>query len=222
MDLEAIIREITQEVYSRLAGGEAPVASSKAVDKSEVVYAQMDPHLKLKDVENACHHAVEKRYKTVLLPQWFVGYAHDILGNADVKVATVVGLPGGTTSTFAKYAETKQAVSNGAKVVVIPANMEMLKRGEFAQDKGDLADSLVPTRNKAQACTLIEADALAQDKLVPAAEACLASGVQCVLLSGATADSVRALRSKNMPVGVYGGADSFNQLGVVCHVTSRA
>jgi len=214
MDLEAIIREITQEVYSRLAGKEAaaPVASSKAVDKSDVVYAQMSAQLKLKDVENACHHAVEKRYKTVLIPQWFVAYARDILGNADVKIGTVVGLPTGTTSSFAKYAETKQAVVSGAKLVVIPANMEMLKKGEYAQAKGDLSESLIPTKNKAQAYALLDASELSQDKLVPAAEACMASGVQCVLVAGATADSVRALRSKNIPVGIYGGNDSFNHL----------
>lgn len=219
MDLEAIIKEITQEVYSRLAN-EGEVKSSKALAPSDVIYAVMGIHTTLKDVEAACHNAVSKKIKTILLPQWFVSYAHDILGNADVNVATIVGLPGGTTSVFAKYAEAKQAVANGAKLVIIPMNTELLKKGDFEAAKADLSEAMTPMHNKAQVSALIDA-AIPKDALVKAAETAVGCGVQFVLLANATDESVRALRVKNLPVGIYGGMDSFNQLGALCHVTSR-
>ena len=175
--------------------------------KSKALYTFMDVDATIQRIKSVCESAKAGGYTTVVLPQWFVQYASELLGDS-AAVGTVVGLPGGMTSTYAKYAEAKQAVQNGARVLIIPMNMEYLAQSDFARAQNDLTEAMAPCKEKAKVYALIESGRLSPASLQKAAGACANSGVDCVLLSRVCGGHVAKEELNAMAsvkrIGIYG------------------
>ena len=171
MDLDALIAQITDEVCSRIENeGAAQVNSSDIAGFME--YTQMDPSMKIEDVERMCSVAKQKSFASVCVSQWFVAYAKEQLSGTDVKVCTSVGLPGGNSATAAKYAEVKEAVKNGADEVEIPINMTLLEKGDLEALKNDLEEAMVPANEKAVVKAVVEIGDISADKRTAAIAEC--------------------------------------------------
>lgn len=223
MELEELISRITDEVYNRLQtegnpppGGQRPSAARypetavrAGTVRAGVIGVCMDPKSTIKAIEAACDEAKSKHMELLLVPQWFTEYACSLLKGTEVEAATLIGLPGGETSSFAKYAETKQAVANGAKTVVIPVNMRLCKMGDMDAAKQDFAESLVAAKGKARVFALIEAGETGRVSLQDLARMCSSCGAECVLLSYLTggrpnANDISAIAPSGTAVGLYG------------------
>lgn len=217
MDMEAIIQRITDEVYAKLQESMGPQganalggAAHGAHGGISSIATAMRTDSKLADILAACKRASAQGMDALCVPQWFVETAVSNLP-ACVKVATIVGLPGGQTSSFAKYAEAKQAVVAGASVLLVPLNMKYCKADAWESVQADLKDTLTATKGKAQAMVLIEADMLTQPQLQHAAKVCKDSGVQTVLLSYVTGGApstahITAVRQAGLEAGVFGAS----------------
>ena len=72
------------------------------------MYVHMEPQSTLDELKAACRRAAEAQCAAICVPQWFVAPAAEELKDTELEVLTIVGLPGGTTSSFAKYAEAKR------------------------------------------------------------------------------------------------------------------
>ncbi|MBQ7475443.1 MAG: hypothetical protein IJS78_05930 [Clostridia bacterium] len=149
----------------------------------------LDPKADVGAVKEACAAAKEGGYEYICLPQWFVSFAKAELEGSAVGVATILGLPGGTTSPYAKFAEAKQAILAGAALIIFPVNMALLEAGDFAAAKADLDTALVACKIESgkksgvKTAALIDGEKLGTDALRRAAENCVASGVGSVMIA---------------------------------------
>lgn len=230
MDIEQIIKRVAEEVYQKIRAEEQTSDGAAGIGGEEWILARMRPDMSFDAMKSACAEVKTSKARTLCIPQWFVADAAETLKGSGVKVATVVGLPGGTTSSFAKYAEVKQAVTAGAEVIIIPANMQLCQMSEWGAAKNDLAESMTPCKDRAAVYALLEVDALSCDQLGTAAEMCASCGVDAVLLSavvgGRVSDAqVQAVRQKGVCVGVYGGVSAstkadYEKAGARCFAAS--
>jgi len=214
-DIEQIIKSVAEEVYQKLQaeGGAAPAVKSAGSGNHKIL-VRMNPSMKIDEVKAACEEAKRANVCALCIPEWFVDFACAQLKGSNVKVATVVGLPMGTTSTWAKYAEVKLAVQAGATEIIIPINMTLAAAGDWDGVKKDLADSMTLCDQKAGALALIEVDSLSCDQIEKAAETAMACGVESVLISavvsGGVTEAQIASAKKKAVVGVFGGVTSSN------------
>lgn len=83
------------------------------------------------EVEQLCTEALQYQFKSVCIPSFIVKKAHGLLANSSVKVCTVVGFPLGNSSTFAKEAETRFAVEQGADEIDMVINQSAIFSGDW-------------------------------------------------------------------------------------------
>lgn len=234
MDVEEIIKRVADEVYAKIREEEAS-STGRSVSGSnsgeEWILSKMNTSMSFEEMKRACDSVKSSKAKTICLPQWFLNDASAALKGSGKKLATIVGLPGGTTSSFAKYAEAKQAVVAGADVVMIPVNMTECALGEWGTAKNDLAESMVPCKGKAAVYALLEVDSLSCDQLATTAEMCASCGVDKIMLSAVVGGSVsdqqiQAVKKAGACVGVYGGVSNSNvgeyqRAGASCFASSQ-
>lgn len=153
------------------------------------VYYSMDPKADIGAVKTACEAAKDGGYEYVCLPQWFVSFAKDSLAGSGTDVATIISLPGGTTTPFAKFAEAKQAIVNGAGLIMFPVNMALCEAGDYAAAKSDLDTALVATKIESgkksgvKSAALIDGAKLGPDALREVVSFCAASGVGSIVIA---------------------------------------
>lgn len=206
-----MINQIAQEVLRQIKTMQdsAPVSSAGSV--GGVLLSDMRPGAKVADIKQLLEAARRKNCFGVCIPQWFISVAKESLVGTNVKIATIVGLPEGTNSPLAKYAEIKQAVVNGIDIVMVPVNMDYAKAGDTKAVAKDFAESITASRGKAVSAAIVEVSGMDNLKLAACADALAAAGADAIILSciaGAkvTADMVAAVKSKGYKVGVIGGA----------------
>lgn len=214
MDREILISTITQEVLRQMQAmqGSQSVASSQptAVSMDGILLSDMRPGVKLTEIQQLLAKAKANNCG-LCVPQWFIWNVKENLEGSKIKIATIVGLPEGTNSPLAKYAEIKQAVGFGVNMVLVPVNMDMCRAGDIKGVQKDLAESITASRGKAEAAAIIEVKDLNTRTLTDAALGCVAVGADGVMLSAITGGSVnpaavRDLKAKGIKVGVIGGA----------------
>ena len=154
----------------------------------KILYS-MDPKADIAAVRKKCAEGKEGGYEFVCLPQWFVSTAAEELKGSAVKPATILSLPGGTTMPQSKFAEAKQAILNGAGLIIFPVNMALCEAGDFAGAKADLDTALVACKiesgRKSGALTaaLIDGEKLDAEGVRGAVGFCAASGVGTIFVA---------------------------------------
>lgn len=169
----------------------------------ELIYEYMNPKSTLVQVQEACEKTLAAHCAGICVPQWFVSTAKQALNGA-AKVITIVGLPGGTTSSFAKYAEAKQAIANGADGVIVTVNMDLCAAGDFAAAKNDLIASMAPAKKHDCAAAILDAAALSGEQLMEAGKLCMDAGVKTVYVANACDACIGALLAAGVNAGTFG------------------
>ena len=211
-----MINLITQEVLKQFQASQSsssPASSPVPATGEGTLLAELRPSAKVADVKRLVEAARQYQNFAICIPQWFVDFAKTELAGASTKVATIVGLPEGTSFPLAKYAEIKQAVAAGADIVMVPVNMDFCRAGDLNKVQKDLAESLTASKGKIPAAAIVEVAGLDKNALVDAAAACVAAGAEVVVLSaiaGGSVDTevVKAVKAKGIKVGVIGGASN--------------
>ena len=149
-----MINQIAQEVLRQMKAmqGSASVGSASA---GGVLLSDMRPGAKVSEIKHLLGVARQRDCFGVCIPQWFISVAKETLVGTNVKIATIVGLPEGTNSPLAKYAEIKQAVVNGIDIVMVPVNMDYAKEGNTKAVAKDFAESITASRGKAKSAAII-------------------------------------------------------------------
>ncbi len=217
--MEDIIKKITEEVYRNLSAAQGSIPATgrqgQSVLGSAYELVKMDPHASLRDIDEACAAAKSKGYAALCVPQWFVDQAAQKLGGS-VKVNTIISLPGGTTSTYAKYAEVNEAVKNGANEITIPVNMDLIKQNRLSDARNDLETAMITAAatEGVSVKALLEADVVTSPALAQAVKMICDCGIKHIVLSfvmsNAKADSgvitdVIAACAGKADVAVLGG-----------------
>lgn len=168
------------------------------------MYVYMNPAAKLQQTTDVCSKAVADHCVAVCVPQWFVSTAAEALAGSGVKTATILGLPGGTTSTAAKQAEAKYAIASGASLLIIPANMNLYAKGISSAVKNDLVSAAAPAKKSAEVISLIDAEGLTAIDVNAIADICIQSGATSVLVANATQAVMEQLKQSGIPSGSFG------------------
>ena len=170
------------------------------------MYVHMAPQSTLDGLTAACDQAVRTACEALCVPQWFVAPAAAELKGKGVAVATIVGLPGGTTSSFAKYAEAKQAVANGAEIVIVPMNQALCSTDASAA-KNDFVASAAPVKKHGKRLlTLLDAASLTAEQAVDAAKLAIDAGAELALIANADNALMEKLTQEKIPAGTFGKA----------------
>jgi deoxyribose-phosphate aldolase len=151
------------------------------------------------DIEKFCAEAREKNYRAVCVNGSRVELARELLEEANVQVAALVGFPLGTNDSDAKRYETEVAVDSGAQEIEFVINIGRLKDGDrqfILREMRDIAEAADERSVKA----ILETHLLTRDEKILACQFALDSGIHFVVTStdfhapAVTVDDVKLLR----------------------------
>lgn len=105
-------------------------------------YAMLKPDSLQKDIEQLGKKAIEKSFKAICIPPYFVDFASNAFANSTLKIATVVGFPLGYSTTPVKIEEIKKALTDGAHEIDAVINICAVKSGNWNYVANEI-DSMV-------------------------------------------------------------------------------
>lgn len=164
-----------------------------------------------------CAEAREYKFASVCVNPYWVSTAAEALKGSSVNVCTVIGFPLGATTSFAKAAETRDAIANGADEVDMVINIGALKAGDDDAVRGDVAAVVGAAGGRLVKC-IIEAAMLTDEEVVRACRLAVEGGVDYVKTStgfgpgGATVHHVEIMRKtvgNDIGVKASGGIHDF-------------
>ena len=172
------------------------------------------------DIKRLCDQAKKYGFWSVCVNPIYVSIATEILGDAPVKVCSVVGFPLGANASEVKALEAERAVNDGASEIDMVINIGALKSRDYELVKEDIRK--VVKRAKARKDTvvkvIIETGLLTEDEKVLACKLVKESGADFVKTStgfnapGATVHDVKLMRSAagpNFGVKASGGIRTY-------------
>ena len=146
-----------------------------------------------------CAEARQYKFASVCVnPTWVATVAGELQGSG-VKTCTVIGFPLGATTSFAKAAETRDAIANGADEVDMVINIGALKAGEDRLVEDDVRAVVQAAGGRLVKC-IIEAAMLSDEEVVRACQLAVKGGIDFVKTStgfgpgGATVHHVALMR----------------------------
>lgn len=127
------------------------------------------------EIQKICEEAIEYETASVCIPASYVKRIHDTYGDK-INICTVVGFPLGYSTTSAKLAETKQALSDGANEIDMVINIAEVKNGNYEYVTDEIRALKEMTGDKVlkviiETCYLTEEEKIAMCKAVTEAGA---------------------------------------------------
>ena len=95
-----------------------------------VDHTDLRPDARWADIKNLCDDAIRYGTASVCIPAAYVRRAKEYV-EGKMKICTVVGFPGGYTTTAAKVFEASDAIGNGADEIDMVINIGWAKDGYF-------------------------------------------------------------------------------------------
>lgn len=203
MDIEKIVREITNEVLKEVQGS-APAATGKpGMDRS---YAKYMDHTVLKPdtvrstVKRFCDEAREWQFASVCVNPTHVKYVASQLKGSGVKTCCVIGFPLGANTPFIKAAEAMETVKNGAEEVDMVINIGALKDKDYDLVYRDIKAVVDAAHPQALVKVIIETCFLTDEEKVRACELAKQAEADFVKTStgfgpgGATVEDIRLMK----------------------------
>lgn len=164
-----------------------------------------------------CKEARECSFASVCVNPVWVSTVAEALCGSSVKTCTVIGFPLGAATSFAKAAETRDAVANGADEIDMVINVGYLKGGMDEAVEKDVR-AVVDAAGGRLVKVIIEAAMLTDEEVVRACKLSVAGGADFVKTStgfgpgGATVHHVALMREtvgKDIGVKASGGIRDF-------------
>lgn len=101
-------------------------------------HSLLKPILTDKEIIDGCKLAHKYQVASVCVRPSDVKLAAEILNKSAVRVTTVIGFPHGTTTSFSKLQEAKEAIANGAIELDVVINIGKMKSGAYDYVAADL------------------------------------------------------------------------------------
>jgi len=152
-------------------------------------------------VEVLCKEAIEYNFAAVCVNPYHVKFCKEILKDADIKVATVVGFPLGANTKEVKAYETIDAINNGADEIDMVINIGAMKDQDYFTVKEDIKSVVEAAKGKAIVKVIIETCLLTDEEKIKACELSMEAGAEFVKTStgfstgGATYEDVKIMKS---------------------------
>lgn len=222
MDINEIIRQVTEEVCAKFDGGRtalvadgeySPAAMAKYID-----HTILKPEASINDVRKVCDEAKKYNFASVCVNPSYIRFVAGNLEGSGVTPCCVVGFPLGATTPESKAGETANAVQDGAKEVDMVINIGAIKSGDWKLVARDIEAVVNAASGRAIVKVIIEACLLTDEEKVKACAVSKMAGAHFVKTStgfstgGATVEDVRLMRQTVGPdIGVKasGGVKTF-------------
>jgi len=204
MDINEIVKQVTEEVYRRL--GEKPEAAAESSEYSPAAMAKYIDHTILKpaasieDVRKICDEAKKYKFASVCVNPSYIKFVAEVLSGSGVTPCCVVGFPLGASTPEAKANEAGDAAVNGAKEVDMVINVGAIKSNDWALVKRDVEGVVNATKGRAIVKVIIETCLLTDEEKVKACTVSKLAGAHFVKTStgfstgGATVADVKLMR----------------------------
>ena len=165
-------------------------------------------------VAKICEEALEHKFASVCVNQYYTKFVAEKLKGSDVKVCTVVGFPLGMSDTRVKAFETKAAIEDGAGEVDMVINVGALKDRKYDYVLNDIKTLKEVCGKDVVLKVIIETCLLTEEEKEKACELSKEAGADFVKTStgfstgGAKAEDVALMRrtvGETMGVKASGG-----------------
>lgn len=202
-----------------------PAVDWKSVAKT-IDHTALKPDATRAVIEQLCREALEYGFYSVCVQPCNIALSCSLLRGSNVKVATVIGFPQGSTLTTAKRFEAWQALLAGADELDMVINVGALKSGDAEYVKNDLrAVTRVAHERAGVVKVILETSLLTREEKVRVCELAAAAHADFVKTStgfaggGATVEDIALMRSVVGPDvgvkasgGIRTGADALAML----------
>lgn len=219
MDIDAIIRQITEEVLKAIGSEQAkPSADEPARIAQMIDHTLLKPNAKREDVKKVCDEALKYGFASVCVNPSYIGFVADQLKGSKVAPCCVIGFPLGATLPEVKAFETETAITNGAKEIDMVINIGAVKSGEWDLVKKDIERVVWASRGRALVKVILETCLLTKEEIVQACQVSKQAGVDFVKTStgfstgGALVEDVKLMRDTvgpNIGVKASGGVRDY-------------
>lgn len=184
----------------------------------------LKPDFLTRDIEDGCALALKYDVATVCIRPMDVALTARLLEGSNVKVATVIGFPHGTTTTVAKVAESIDAIRNGAIELDMVLNISALLSGDYDLVERDIRAVVEASKEQlleASVKVIFETAYLNDELIVRACQLSEAAGADYVKTStgfaheGATLHNVHLMKKTvgdRLKVKSSGGVRTLDQL----------
>ncbi len=187
-----------------------------------IEHTALKPIVTQEDIENLVSEAKEYQFAGVCVPPYWVRKAKRDVGNAGIKVVTVVGFPLGYHKSEVKLKEIESAMRDGANELDVVVNISAIKTKAFPWVKIEFAQFAQFIHEREGILKVIlETAYLTEDELKRTAEVCIDAGVDYLKTStgfapeGANAGIVRMLRElapQSVGIKASGGIQTLAQV----------
>jgi deoxyribose-phosphate aldolase len=232
MNLDVLIKQITEEVIAKLGAGNgnapadafSPASLAKFID-----HTLLKPEASQEQVRKVCDEAKKYRFASVCVNPNHIGFVAQQLEGSGVAPCVVVGFPLGATMPEVKAAETSAVIMMGAKEVDMVVNIGAIKSGDWNLVKRDIEAVVSAAKGRALVKVIIETCLLTDEEKVRVCTISKQAGADFVKTStgfstgGATVEDIVLMRKTVGPdVGVKasGGVKDYN--GAVAMIKAGA
>jgi deoxyribose-phosphate aldolase len=206
MDINEIVRQVTEEVYRRLeeqpqAAAATPGQENSPADMAKYIdHTILKPAASIEDVRKICDEAKKYKFASVCVNPSYIKFVADVLSGSGVAPCCVIGFPLGACTPEAKANEAGDAAINGAKEVDMVVNVGAIKSNDWALVKRDIEGVVNAVRGRAIVKVIIETCLLTDEEKVKACTVSKLAGAHFVKTStgfstgGATVADVKLMR----------------------------
>jgi deoxyribose-phosphate aldolase len=173
---------------------------------SMIDHSLLKPNLTDDEIVEGCKIADKYQVASVCVRPADVMLAKEILKQSKVLVSTVIGFPHGSTTTYTKLEEAKEAIKNGAVELDMVLHIGKLKSGKYDYVKEDIKTVVEYAHSKSVKVKVIfENCFLTETEIIKACEICNEIGVDWVKTStgygtgGAEDKDIKIMRKYSKP-----------------------
>lgn len=179
----------------------------------KIDHTLLKPDATRADLVKLCEEAAKYGFASVCINTTWVPLAVQLLKGTKVMTICVVGFPLGAATSYAKAAETREAIANGAAEIDMVVNIGRLKSGEHEAVYDDIR-AVVEAASGRPVKVILETHLLTREQKIAACAISKSAGAAFVKTStgfsggGATEDDIRLMRSvvgADMGVKASGG-----------------
>ncbi|MBS1744286.1 MAG: deoxyribose-phosphate aldolase [Bacteroidetes bacterium] len=150
----------------------------------------LSPTATIADIESLCSEAKQYQVAAVCVPPMFVKKAKELIGEMNIKVATVIGFPYGYNAIEGKLAETVLAIVDGADELNVMINHIALKNNDWQYLAKEINTLLAVIRKSNKAIkVIIEAALLTKDEIIACCDVYGAASVDFIQISSGTSNN---------------------------------
>lgn len=221
MDINAIVKQTTEEVCPRDLAATAPVNCENLTPADVAKYIDhtyLKPEASLEDIRKICDEAKQYHAASVCVNPSYIQFVAEQLEGSGVTPCCVVGFPLGATTPEAKAFEAGNAADHGAREVDMVVNVGAVKSGDWKLVKRDIEAVVREVEGRALVKVIIETCLLTDEEKVKTCAIAKLAGAHFVKTStgfstgGAKVEDVRLMREtvgEDVGVKASGGVRTY-------------